>query len=213
MGAKQNNSRTGKSMQTKPLSLSWQGTFIELCASRVSQANQAQIDAALTDSAIELQSAWYDNASLLKSLFGADNWWSVDDLDHAMGLVFADRPLLEDRLSTIRYTLAGVPVTVDPDALQLSFYAPEAMQGRLAVDEQILCHGALRQTEIHLEADIEPPFDPSLFTLSFLHYPDYGFILIDMDYDGHDDLRFTWGETAYLKPRFFEKDHFDDTAT
>lgn len=65
---------------------------------------------------------------------------------------------------------------------------------------------------LHLEADFEPPFDPSLIALSFLRYPDYGHILIDLDYDGHDDFEFTWGDTTYLKPRFFAKDHFDDTS-
>ena len=199
-------------METKPLSLKWQGTFIELCMNRVTRANKDRIDAALTDSRSSPQSAWYDNTSLLSSLFGADNWWSVDDLDHSMGLVFADRSLLNDRLPAIRYTLAGVPVTVDPDALQLSFFAPEVIEGPLRETEQILCHGTLRQAEIHLDTDIEPPFDPSLITLSFLHYPDYGLILVDLDYDGHDDVQFSWGETTYLKPRLLGKDHFNDTA-
>ena len=199
-------------MKTKPLSVRWQGTFIELCLNRISQTEKARIDAVLTDSEKIAESAWYDNQFLLKSLFGADNWWSVDNIDHSMGLVFSDRSLLDSKLSTIRYTLAGAAVTVDPDALQLSFYAPEPIEAPLAANDQILCHGTLRQVEMQLDVDIEPPFDPSLFTLSFLHYPDYGYILIDMDYDGHDDIQFKWGETNYLKPRFFEKDHFNDTA-
>ena len=199
-------------MKTKPLSVKWQGTFIELCMNRVTQAEKVRIDDVLADSEKKLESAWYDNLFLLRSLFGADNWWSVDDLDHSMGLVFADRSLLDKKLSTIRYTLAGVPVTVDPDALQLSFYAPEAFENPLATTDQILCHGTLRQAEMNLDIDIEPPFDPSLLTLSFLHYPDYGYILIDMDYDGHDDIQFTWGATEYLKPCFFGKDHFNDTT-
>lgn len=199
-------------METKSLSLTWQGTFIELCMNRVTPAQKARIDAVLADAEKKLQSTWYEDTALLTSLFGADNWWSVDDLDHSMGLVFADRADLDRQLSTIDYTLAGVPVTVDPDALQLSFYAPETLESPLAADDQILCHGALRKAEMHLEVDIEPPVDPSLITLSFLTYPDYGHILIDIDYDGNDDVRFDWGEIAYLKPRFFGKDHFNDTA-
>jgi hypothetical protein len=65
---------------------------------------------------------------------------------------------------------------------------------------------------LHLDADFVPPFDPSLITLSFLHYPDFGYILIDLDYDGHDDVQFNLGETTYLKPRFVGKDHFNDTS-
>ena len=199
-------------MKTKPLSIRWQGTFIELCMHRVAGEEKARIDATLTDSDEKLESAWYENSFLLKSLFGAANWWSVDDLDHSMGLVFSDRSLLDSGLSTIRYTLAGVPVTVDPDALQLSFYTPEAVEGPFAATDRILCHGTRRQAQMGLDADIQPPFDPSRFTLSFLYYPGYGYILIDFDYDGHDDVHFNWGELSYLKPRFFEKDHFNDTA-
>lgn len=199
-------------MKTKPLSLKWQGTFIELCMNRVTHAQKSRIDAALTDSEQKIESAWYDNVFLLKSLFSADNWWSVDNLDHSMGLVFADRAFLDKKLSSIRYTLDGTPITVDPDSLQLSFYAPEPIDASLASTDQILCHGTLRQAEMQLEVDVQPPFDPTCLTLSFLHYPNYGFILIDMDYDGHDDVQFTWGTTEYLKPRFFEKDYFNDTT-
>jgi hypothetical protein len=199
-------------MKTKPLSVRWQGRFIELCLNRVTQAEKTRIDAALADSEKKLESAWYDNVFLLKSLFSADNWWSVDNLDHSMGLVFADRSFLDNNLSSIRYTNADVPVTVDPDALQMSFYAPEPIDAPLAATDQILCHGTLRQAEIRLDVDVQPPFDPTRFTLSFLHYPDYGYILIDFDYDGHDDVQFTWGKTEYLKPRFLGKDFFNDTA-
>ena len=183
-----------------------------MCLNRVSQAQKARIDAALTDSATTLESAWYDNVFLLKSLFGADNWWSADNIDHSMGFVFSDRSFLDNRLSTIRYTLAGSPVTVDPDALQLSFYAPEPIEAPLAKTDQIICHGALREAEMQLDVDLEQPFDPTCFTLSFLQYPDYGYILIDLDYDGYDEIQFTWGKTKYLKPHFFEKDYFNDTA-
>jgi hypothetical protein len=151
-------------MKTKPLSVRWQGTFIELCLNRISQTEKARIDAVLTDSEKIAESAWYDNQFLLKSLFGADNWWSVDNIDHSMGLVFSDRSLLDSKLSTIRYTLAGAAVTVDPDALQLSFYAPEPIEAPLAATDQILCHGTLRQVEMQLDVDIEPPFDPSLMS-------------------------------------------------
>jgi hypothetical protein len=199
-------------MKTKPLSLRWKGTFIELCMNRVSQAQKDRIESLVADAEKTADSAWYENVFVLKSLFGADNWWSIDDLDHCLGLVFADRPTLDNRLSTIRYTIDGVPVTVDPDALQLSFYAPEIIEAPLAETDQILCHGALRQAQMRLDVDIEPPFDPSRLTLSYINYPEYGYVLIDMDYDGHDDVQFSWGETDYLKPRFFEKDHFNDTA-
>ncbi len=199
-------------MKTKPLSLKWKGTFIELCMNRVTQAERDRIDTVLTTSGEKLKTAWYDNVFLLKSLFGAENWWSVDNIDHSMGLVFSDRGVLDNRLSTIRYTLDGVPVTVDPDALQLSFYAPETIENPLAATDQILCHGTLREAAMQLDVDVAPPFDPTLFTLSFIHYAHYGYVLIDMDYDGQDDARFTWGKIEYLKPRFFGKDHFNDIA-
>ena len=41
---------------------------------------------------------------------------------------------------------------------------------------------------------------------------DMGDILIDLDYEGHDDVQFTWGETTYLEPQFLGKEHFSDTS-
>ena len=179
---------------------------------RVSQVEKARIDAALADAGQNVKSAWYDNDFLLRSLFGAKNWWSVDNVDHSMGFVFASRSHINNGLASIAYTLAGVPVTVDPEALQLSFYAPEPIEEPLAETDQILCHGTFCQAEMKLSVDIQPPFDPTRLTLSFLHNPDFGHILIDIDYDGHDDIQLTWGQTEYLTPRFLGKDHFNDTA-
>lgn len=198
-------------MQQAKMALQWEGMFIELCIGRITQAQKSQVDFCRTDLDRDVQTLWYDNTTLLKTLFDADNWWSVDDLDHAMGLVFADRSTLDAALAKIVLVIDGTPVTVDPDGLQLSFYAPEAI-APLQEDEQVVCHGTQRQAVLRLEADFEPPFDPSLITLSFLHYPDYGTILIDLDYDGHDHVQFTFGDTTYLKPRFFRKDHFSDTT-
>ena len=196
-------------MKEKRITLQWEGTFIELCMGRITRAQKDHIDAHCADLDKDAQSLWYDNAELLKSLFDADNWWSVDDLDHAMGLVFADRSALETKLAKIAFEIDGIPVTIDPETLQLSFYDPEAIDS-IDQDERVVCHGTRRQAVLHLQADFEPPFDPSLITLSFLHYPDYGYILIDLDYDGHDDVQFTMGETTYLNPRFFGKDHIND---
>ncbi|MCB2146117.1 MAG: hypothetical protein KQI81_06550 [Deltaproteobacteria bacterium] len=198
-------------MNKKRLSLQWKGTFIELCMGRLARVTKSEIDARCTDSDGNIQSSWYDNTELLKTLFGVDNWWSVDDLDHAMGLVFVDRSTLDTRLATMTFEIDGNPATVDPDAPQLSFYAPEAIDP-LENGELIVCHGTQREGTLHLQADFEAPFDPSLITLSFLHYRDYGYILIDLDYDGHDDVQFDLGDTMYLQPRFLGKDHFDDTS-
>lgn len=198
-------------MKKKKLSLHWEGTFIELCMSRVNQAQKRQIDSHLTDSNGDIQSLWYDNKELLERLFGAENWWSVDDLDHTMGLIFANRPVLDKKLATMAFEIDGTPATIDPDALQMSFYAPEAIEP-LGINEMVVYHGARQDAMLRLDADFEPPFDPSLITLSFLHYPVDGYVLIDLDYDGHDDLQFAFGNTVYLEPRFFGKDHFDDTS-
>ena len=198
-------------MNKKRLSLQWKGTFIELCLGRLAQVKKGEIDARCTDLGSDIQSSWYDNTELLKTLFGADNWWSVDDLDHAMGLVFADRSALDTRLAKMTFEIDGTPATVDPEAFQLSFYAPEAIDP-LENGERIVCHGAQREATLHLQTDFEAPFDPSLITLSFLHYRDYGYILIDLDYDGHDDVQFDLGDTTYLHPRCFGKDHFNDTS-
>lgn len=198
-------------MNPKKLSLQWKGTFIELCMGRLSRFKKNEIDARCTDSGSNIQSSWYDNTELLKTLFGADNWWSVDDLDHAMGLFFVDRSALDARLAKMTFEIDGTPATIDPEAPQLSFYAPEAIDP-LENGELIICHGAQREATLHLQADFEAPFDPSLITLSFLHYRDYGYILIDLDYDGHDDVQFDLGDTTYLQPRFFGKDHLNDTS-
>lgn len=198
-------------MPKKRFTLQWAGTFIELCMGRITAAHKDRLDTGVSDADNDVAARWYENTALLKSLFDADNWWSVDDLDHALGLVFKDRPDLEAKLSKISCEIDGTPVTIDPEVLQLSFYAPEAIDP-LAEGERIVCHGSRREAVMHFQAEITPPFDPSLITLSFLHYPDYGYILIDLDYDGHDDVQFTWGEILYLKPRFFGKDHFHDTS-
>ena len=200
-------------MKKSSLTLTWQGTFIELCMGRITPQQRSRIDAVLAASGGDWRSAWYENTFLLKSLFSADNWWSVDDLDHAMGLVFADRRDLEAKMSAIRYTVDGVPATVDPEALQLSFYTPELIDVPWEIDDRIVCHGTRRQATLVLSADYEAPFDPSLITLSFITYADYGSILIDVDYDGHDDVRFTWGETTYLEPKIVGKDTFDEASS
>ena len=193
------------------LTLQWEGTFIELCMGRITPAQKKKIDRRCGDLNKDVQSAWYQNTTLLKSVFDADNWWSVDDLDHAMGLVFADRPDLDRRLTEITLEVDGRPASIDPDALQLSFYVPESV-GPLARGERVACHGTRRKAVMRLQAEVERDFDPSLITLSFLHYPDVGTILIDLDVDGHDDAEFTWGETTYLTPRFLGKDYFDETS-
>jgi len=198
-------------MKKKKFSLRWPGTFIELCMGRVDRHEKGQVDANCTDFEADPQSLWYDNTVLLKKVFSAENWWSVDDLDHAMGFVFADRSALDIHLSKMAFEIDGTPATIDPEALQMSFYVPEAID-QLDKDEWVVCHGARRDALLKLDAEFTPPFDPSLITLSFLHYPNYGYILIDLDYDGHDDVQFNFGETTYLKPRFFGKDHFNDAS-
>ena len=199
-------------MKKQQLTLKWRGIFIERCMGRVAHNQKARIEAILTGSDEDFQSLWYDNKPFLQSLSDADNWWSVDDVDHTMGLVFDNRSTLTAQLAAIRYTIDGSPVTVDPDALQLSFYAPEAMDAPLNQNERIICHGTLRQAVLHLDAEVTPPFDPSLITLSFITTPENGCILIDLDYDGQDDIRFDWGETTYLKPQLLGKDHFNDAS-
>ena len=197
-------------MPHKKMTLTWRGAFVELCLARVSPDQRRQIDALPTHGeAADLGSMWYENHPLLKRLFDVENWWSIDDVDHAMGLVFRDRAAIDDAIQRIAFTIDGVPSRVDPEALQLDFYAPEAVSG-LDKGEAIVCHGASREAELHLAADVAPPFDPSLITLSFIDYPDHGLILIDLDYDGHDDVHFSWGETTYLAPRIIGKDRFDD---
>ncbi len=198
-------------MQQKKIIIQWAGSFIELCIGRLTQAQKCHLDAHCTDLERDFQSSWYRNTGLLQSLFNVDNWWSVDDLDRAMGLVFKDRSAIETKLATMTVEFDGTPATIDPEALQLSYYAPETIDP-LNDDGWAVCHGTRRGAVLRLEADVEPPLDPSLITLSFLHYPDYGYILIDMDYDGHDDVQFTLGETTYLRPRLFRKDHIDDAS-
>lgn len=199
-------------MKKKRMALEWEGTLIELCMGRINRDQKGYIDDSCADLEQDIQSLWYDNTKLLQSMFDADNWWSVDDLDHAIGLVFDDRSDLETRLATMAFEIDGTPTAIDPEALQLSFYAPEAIDA-LDEGERVVCHGARRQAVLHLRTDFEPPFDPSLVTLSFLHYPDVGYILIDLDYDGHDDVQFSLGDTTYLKPRFFGKEHLNDTSS
>jgi hypothetical protein len=202
---------TGRRMKKKRVTLRWETTFIELCMNRITRTKIRQIDAHCKDVNRLDQSWWYDNTELIKTIFDVDNWWGIDDLDHAMGLVFDDRSALKAKLAAIALDIDGQPANMDPDAPQLSFFAPEAI-GPLGEDELIVCHGAHRQTVLRLEVEVERPFDPSLVSLSLLHYPDYGDILIDLDYDGHDDVHYTFGETTYLPPRFFGKDQFDETS-
>lgn len=196
----------------KKASLHWSGTFIELCMGGVTHAQKEALEARWEEPNVDLLSAWYENTALLQSLFDAENWWSVNDVDHAMGFVFDDRSSLDEKIRSLVCEIDGSPASVDPEAFQLSFYAPEPVAGLLEKDDLVIRHGSLRQANLHLQAEIEPPFDPSLVTLSFLKYPDIGLILIDLDVDGHDDVTFTWGETTYLKPRFLGKDELNGTT-
>lgn len=188
-------------MKKETMQLQWSGTFVELCMGRVNPSQKAQIDSHCPDFEKDVASRWYENAPLLKTGFDAENWWSVDDLDHVMGLVFANRTELEAAMKAIRFVIAGQPATVDPEGFQLSFYAPEEM-APLAKEERIVCHGARREAQLRLQADFMPPFDPSLVTLSLIDDPDIGLILIDLDCNGHDDVTYTFGQTTYLQPRF-----------
>lgn len=195
----------------KKLTLQWSGTFLELCMGWITTSQKQIINDHCLKPDTDIQNAWYLNTEMLERHFDAQNWWSVDDLEHAMGLVFPDRKALESRLTTIDFAIDGMPVTVDPEMIQLSLYAPESISTPNR-GQAILCHGARRQAVLRLTADFEPPFDPSLITLSLLDYPGYGLILMDVDYDGHDDIEFTFGATTYLKPRFLEKEYVDDFA-
>ena len=181
--------------------LRWPGVLIELCLSRVNRTQKAHIDTHCLGPGKDIRSTWYEHPSFLRQHFNVENWWSLDDLDRVMGLIFSERDVLEKRLSVISLEIDGLPRTVDPQALQLSFYAPEPMDP-VARGERVLCHGVQREAVLELDVDSETPFDPALMTLSFIHYPDYGYILMDLGYDGHDDVRFTLGDTTYLKPRF-----------
>ncbi|HSO20206.1 MAG TPA: hypothetical protein VLT88_12140 [Desulfosarcina sp.] len=183
------------------LTLQWSGTFIELCMGRITPDQRRVISDRCLNAQTDIRSSWYLNTKLLERHFGTSNWWALDDLDHVMGLVFEDRADLAARLASIAYGIDGMPVTVDPEMIQLSVYAPEPID-KDGAEASTLCHGARRQAELALTVDVEPPFDPSLITLSLLDYPDVGLILIDLDYDGHDDIQFAFGESTYLQPRF-----------
>ena len=188
-------------MKKHKLGLTWTGVFIELCLGRISREQKRQIDAHCPDLQDDVQGSWYDNTRFLKNHFSVDNWWSIDDLDHAMGLVFADRPDLQKRLATMTIAIDETPATIDPAAVQLQFYAPETIPPT-ETDDLIIYHGARRDVSLQLSAEFAPPFDPSLITLSLIQYPHYGTILIDLDYDGYDDVAYRFGETTYMKPRF-----------
>lgn len=198
-------------MKKPRLGLTWTGLFIELCLGRITREQKKEIDARCPDLQNDFQREWYDNTRFLKRHFSVDNWWSIDDLDHAMGLVFTDRPDLHKRLATMTVAIDETPATIDPASVQLRFYAPETLPPT-DTDQLIIYHGARRDVSLHLSTEFAPPFDPSLITLSLIQYPYYGTILIDLDYDGYDDVAYRFGETTYLKPRILEKEAFDDTS-
>jgi len=189
-------------MEKEKMCLKWAGVSIELCTGSVTREQKKQIDNHCPgpEKAVQFDS-WYNNEEMLKAVFAAENWWSVDDLDHVMGLLFADRIELDSALATMRFEIAGRPSTVDPNAFQLSFYAPETL-APTGKGSRIVRHGARRETRLQLAVNYVPPFDPSLLTLSFIDYPGTGLILIDLDYDGHDDVEMTFGRETYLQPRF-----------
>lgn len=187
------------------LTLQWSGLFIELCLGRLTPAQQQAFEACRPEENLDIATAWYLNADLLHTHFGTPNWWAIDDVEHTMGLLFGDRAELKVRLGDIAFAIDGAPVTVDPEAIQISVYAPEATP-HVAAGDAILRHGARRQGQLQLTVELTSPFDPSLVTLSLLDHPGEGLILIDLDYDGHDDVRYSFGRTTYLKPRCVKKE-------
>ncbi len=193
------------------LSLTWKGIFFELCMARVQPGHKDLLQVHVTAADADHKQIWYENAPFLQSHFNTKNWWAIDDLDHVMGLVFEDRLTLEENLSSISFAIDGRSVTVDPKALQMHFYAPEA-HPPLKDDEWILRHGTSCRAELTLKTEIRPPFDPELLTFSLIQYPDMGYVLIDLDYDGHDELQFTWGEKTYLPPRITGKENLHGTS-
>jgi hypothetical protein len=184
-------------MKKEKLQLDWAGPFIELCKAGITGEQKAQIEARCPGIAIHHQTQWYENTKMLQELFSAANWWAVDDLDHTMGLVFKDRAALKTAMADMRFEIQGRPTAVDPDAFQLRFFAQEATVSA-APGEEIICHGARCEAQLKLEAEFKPPFDPSLLTLAFIDDPETGLILIDLDYDGHNEAEYTFGPTSYL---------------
>jgi hypothetical protein len=198
----------GNRLNTNQMSLRWHGTAIEICMGRITAAQKRTIEARCAPLGKDLRSGWYDNTELFRSVWRVDNWWSVDDVDHVMGPVFEKQSRILRDLSAISIEVDGAPTTIDPESVDLRFYAPETVKPT-EDDGLIVFHGARREATVTLQANCRQPFDSSLLTLSFMQYEGYGNILIDMDYDGYDDVHFSFGQTTYLQPRFLEKDAID----
>jgi hypothetical protein len=195
-------------LNTCQMSLRWHGSAIELCMGRITAMQKKTIQARHAPIGKDFRSRWYDNTELFRSVWGVDNWWSVDDFDHVMGPVFKKQSRIQRDLSAISIEVDGATATIDPGSVDLRFYVPETVKPP-EDDDLIVCHGAQREATVTLQADCRPPFDSSLLTLSFMQYEGYGNILIDMDYDGYDDVQMSFGQTTYLQPRFLEKDDLD----
>jgi hypothetical protein len=114
-------------MKKKQMTLQWAGTFIELCMGRITPSQKDHIDTHCTDLSQDLQSLWYDNSDLLNRFSKRTTGGPLMIWIMPWGWFFPTGPLLDKRLATIGFEIEGTPATIDPEALQLSFYAPEAI--------------------------------------------------------------------------------------
>ncbi len=188
-------------MSKKELNLSLHGKSIELCIGRIHAEQKRKIDAFCLKNNILPEVAWYEDKKTMHSILAVDNWWSVNQLDHAVGLLFTDKDEIKTALKSLEIAFDGTNSKSDTAQLHMEFYLPEKINAP-DNNEIVVSHGAVRNGHLRLKAESEHGFDPSMIRFSFLHYKDYGYILIDMEYDGFDDIEYSFTDESFLAPTF-----------
>lgn len=188
-------------MDEKELIITLHGKSIELCIGIIKSEQEKRLDTFCRQSNLSSEKAWYENREAMKTIMNVENWWSVNQIDHAVGFLFSDKDDIKTALATLNITVDGNPVKSSPNQILTGFYLPEKIDST-GKDQRIVVHGALRTGHLTLRATPEKEFDPSLLQLNFLYYEDYGYILIDMDYDGFDEVEYHFSGESFLELEF-----------
>lgn len=193
--------RKEKKMAKKNVKIELIGQCIELCVGILSKDKKAEFQDYCRRISFSDEAVWYGQSDVIKKITGVENWWGINQLDHAVGFLFSGKEEIETFLELIMITVDGEPAVVNIGDIQVDLYTPEVFPD-VGSDDRIVCHGAVRTGTQCLKAKIDDDFNASQLTLSFQYYKGYGYILIDMDYDGSDDYDYDFTDESFLDIRF-----------
>ncbi len=177
------------------------GQCIELCIGILSKDKKDRLQEYCRHNLLPTEKVWYGHSDVMKQITGTENWWGINQLDHAVGFLFPGKEEIEQFLNYLMVSVDGEKTVVNVGEIQIDFYAPEVLP-HIKNDEQVVRHGAIRTGTQFLVAEADGAFNAADLRLSFQYYEGYGYILIDMDYAGCDNYDYDFSDESFLDIRF-----------